>query len=143
MLEINFQQIRPYNGGLREAFEELCCQIFHRLPNISEPNFPLPKGSQFQRFRGAGGDGGVEALWILPNGNKLAIQSKYFERDKLENSQFNQMKDSLKTAVKNHPEIIRYIYCIPFDPTGKNLKVNKGKAKLKNLQNGKRNNWKN
>lgn len=134
MLEINFQQIRPYNGGLREAFEELCCQIFHRLPNISDRNFQLPKGSQFQRFRGAGGDGGVEAIWILPNGDKWAIQSKYFERDKLENSQFNQMEDSLETAVKNHREIIRYIYCIPFDPTGKKAEGKRGKSQTEKLE---------
>ncbi|MDJ0519236.1 MAG: hypothetical protein QNJ74_24255, partial [Trichodesmium sp. MO_231.B1] len=108
MLEISFQNIRPYNGGSREAFEELCCQIFHRLSNSSIPNFQLPKDSQFQRFRGAGGDGGVEAIWILPNGDKWGLQAKYF--DKLETSQFNQMKDSLETAVKNHPEIIKYIF---------------------------------
>ncbi|MDF5720661.1 MAG: hypothetical protein PUP91_09270 [Rhizonema sp. PD37] len=62
MREINFQHIRPYNGGLTDAFEELCCQIFQRLSDNSIQNFHLPQGSQFQRFRGAGGDGGVEAL---------------------------------------------------------------------------------
>src|SRR6476620_9679096 len=98
MLEINFQHIRPYGSGITEAFEELCCQIFHRLPNISIPNFQLPQNSQFHRFRGAGGDGGVEALWILPNGNKLGLKAKYF--DKLDNSQLNQMKQSLQTAVR-------------------------------------------
>ncbi|XZF65015.1 MAG: hypothetical protein ACSI46_10145 [Gloeotrichia echinulata DVL01] len=108
MLEINFQQIRPYNGGLTDAFEELCCQIFHRLSDNSIQNFQLPKGSQFQRFRGAGGDGGVEAIWILPNGDKWGLQAKYF--DKLEASQFKQLNKSLQTAVKNHPELTQYIF---------------------------------
>lgn len=134
MLEINFQQIRPYNGGLTDAFEELCCQIFHRLSDNSIQNFQPPQGSQFQRFRGAGGDGGVEAIWILPNGDKWAIQSKYFQKDKLETSEFNQMKNSLETAVKNHPEITRYIYCIPFDPTGKKAEGKLGKSQTEKLE---------
>ncbi|MEO1375714.1 MAG: hypothetical protein AAFW70_15640, partial [Cyanobacteria bacterium J06635_10] len=134
MMEINFQHIRPYGSGITEAFEELCCQIFHRLPYISIENFQLPQDSQFQRFRGAGGDGGVEALWILPNGDKWGLQSKYFERDKLETSQFNQMKESLETAVKNHPELTRYIYCIPFDPTGKKAEGKRGKSQTEKLE---------
>ncbi|MEA5516638.1 hypothetical protein VB654_21635, partial [Nodularia sp. UHCC 0506] len=134
MLEINFQQIRPYNGGLTDAFEELCCQIFHRLSDNSIPNFQPPQGSQFQRFRGAGGDGGVEAIWILPNCDKWAIQSKYFQKDKLETSEFNQMKNSLETAVKNHPEITQYIYCIPFDSTGKKAEGKLGKSQTEKLE---------
>ncbi|MBR8841083.1 MAG: hypothetical protein DSM106950_45835 [Stigonema ocellatum SAG 48.90 = DSM 106950] len=137
MLEINFQHIRPYNGGLTDAFEELCCQIFHRLSDNSIQNFYLPQRSQFQRFRGAGGDGGVEALWILPNGNKWGLQSKYFEKDKLEASEFNQMKNSLETAVNNHPEITLYIYCIPFDTTGKKAEGKRGKSQTEKL-----NKWK-
>ncbi|MGB3535970.1 MAG: hypothetical protein WBA13_20950 [Microcoleaceae cyanobacterium] len=138
MVEIIFQNIRPYGSGRTDAFEELCCQIFHRLHKISISNFQLPQDSQFQRFRGAGGDGGVEALWILPNGDKWGLQSKYFERDKLETSQFNQMKESLETAVKNHPELIRYIYCIPFDPTGKKAEGKRGKSQTEKLEE-----WKN
>jgi hypothetical protein len=134
MLEINFQQIRPYNGGLTDAFEELCCQIFHRLSDNSIQNFQPPQGSKFQRFRGAGGDGGVEAIWILPNGDKWAIQSKYFQKDKLETSEFNQMRNSLETSVKNHPEITRYIYCIPFDPTGKKAEGKVGKSQTEKLE---------
>lgn len=125
MLEINFQQIRPYNGGLTDAFEELCCQIFHRLSDNSIQNFQLPKGSQFQRFRGAGGDGGVEAIWILPNGDKWGLQAKYF--DKLEASQFKQLNKSLQTAVRNHPELTQYIFCISFNFTGK---TGRGKGEI-------------
>ncbi|MBO1055845.1 MAG: hypothetical protein HEQ27_04650 [Dolichospermum sp. JUN01] len=129
MLEINFQQIRPYHGGLTDAFEELCCQIFHRLSDNSIPNFQPPQGSQFQRFRGAGGDGGVEALWILPNGDKWGLQAKYF--DKLENSQLRQLQKSLKTAIKNHPELTRYIFCISFNFTGK---TGRGEGEIDELE---------
>lgn len=129
MLEINFQNIRPYNGGLTDAFEELCCQIFHRLSDNSIPNFQPPQGSQFQRFRGAGGDGGVEALWILPNGDKWGLQAKYF--DKLENSQLTQLQKSLITATKNHPELTKYIFCISFNFTGK---TGRGEGEIDKLE---------
>jgi len=129
MLEINFQQIRPYHGGLTDAFEELCCQIFHRLSDNSIQNFQPPQGSQFQRFRGAGGDGGVEALWILPNGDKWGLQAKYF--DKLENSQLRQLKKSLETAIKNHPELTKYIFCISFNFTGK---TGRGEGEIDELE---------
>ncbi|MBE9046965.1 hypothetical protein IQ255_21585 [Pleurocapsales cyanobacterium LEGE 10410] len=136
MPEINFQHIRRYGSGVTDSFEELCCQIFHRLSNNSIHNFQLPENSKFQRFRGAGGDGGVEALWILPNDNKWGLQCKYF--DKLETSQFKQMKKSLTAAVKNHPELTRYIYCIPFDPTGKKSEGKRGKSQTEKLEEWKR-----
>lgn len=117
MLEINFQRVRPYGSGITDAFEELCCQIFHRLPHSSVPNFQVPQGSQFQRVRGAGGDGGIEALWILPNGEKWGLQCKYFS--KLETSQLSQMKKSLQAAMKIHPQLTQYIFCIPLNLTGK------------------------
>jgi hypothetical protein len=125
MLEINFQRIRPYGSGVTDAFEELCCQIFHRLPHSSVLNFQVPQGSQFQRFQGAGGDGGIEALWILPNGEKWGLQSKYF--DKLGDSQLTQMEGSLQTAMNMHPEITQYIFCIPRNLTGK---TGRGKGEI-------------
>lgn len=126
MPEINFQQIRPFNGGVREAFEELCCQIFRRLttPEV-EPN------SAYQRFRGAGGDGGVEALWISPNGEKWGLQAKYF--DGLGDSQFAQMTESLQQAVGNHPELRRYTFCIPFNPTGPTARGRRGRSQSEKL----------
>jgi hypothetical protein len=129
MLQINFQHIRPYGSGITDAFEELCCQIFHRLSNIFIPNFQVPQGSQFQRFRGAGGDGGVEALWILPNGDKWGLQAKYF--DKLENSQLHQMQKSLQTAVNNHPELTQYIFCISSNLTGR---TGRGQGEIDKLE---------
>lgn len=126
MLEINFYHIRSFNGGKREAFEELCCQIFHRLPTGE-----IPAGSEYCRFRGAGGDGGIEAMWVLPNGEKWGIQAKYF--DDLASSQFQQMKDSLQQAVQNHPELKRYIFCIPFDPTGLTAGGRRGRSQKEKL----------
>lgn len=72
--------------------------------------------STYQRFRGTGGDGGVEALWISPNGEKWELQAKYF--DGLGDSQFAQMTESLQQAAGNHPKLKRYTFCIPFNPTG-------------------------
>ncbi|MEP0883720.1 hypothetical protein NDI49_19385 [Trichocoleus sp. ST-U3] len=130
MPAIDFQHIRPLNSSPEEAFEELCCQIFRRLL-VGE----LPTGSQFHRFRGAGGDGGVEAIWILPSGEKLGLQAKYFNN--LTNNQLKQMTDSLQTAKQNHPELTRYIICLPFTPTGPVTGGQRGQSQTEKLENWK------
>ncbi len=127
MTEINFQKIRAFQGGKREAFEELCCQIYHRNPGKK-----LPENSKFHRYRGAGGDGGVEAISVLPDGTKWGVQSKFFNN--LGSSQFRQMTDSLQKAVHNHPELTRYIFCFPLDPTGPTSGGRRGKSQTEKLE---------
>ena len=81
------------------------------------PRRPRPRPDwRFQRNRGAGGDGGVEALWIAPDGRKWCLQSKYFET--LATSQKSQMRESLDTALRNHPELWRYTFTLPFHLSG-------------------------
>ncbi|QAY67308.1 hypothetical protein [Paenibacillus protaetiae] len=127
MREINFKQIRTFQNGARDSFEELCCQIFRRT-FASE----LPQGSRFFRFRGSGGDGGVEAIWQLPDGEKWGIQAKYF--DGLEQTQFIQMEDSISAAFMNHPTLSRFIFCIPFDPTGPRANGRRGRSQVQKLE---------
>ncbi len=69
MTKIDFKDIRTHTGTQDKGFEELCCQ----LASFEE----VPKDSIFRR-KGAGGDGGVECYWRLPNGNEKAWQAKYF-----------------------------------------------------------------
>lgn len=47
--KIDFKQIAPRNGSQTDAFEEFCCQIARHSEG-------LPSGSEFVRFRGAGGE---------------------------------------------------------------------------------------
>ena len=61
---------------------------------------------------GEGGDGGVESYALFSNGSKVGVQSKWFP-DVIKKSQLNQIKKSINTALENHPELIKYIVCVP------------------------------
>ena len=62
--DINFENIRPVDGSRRAGFEEFCCHLFRRAPEA-------PESGQFRRIRGAGGDGGVEAIWVSGIGQNI------------------------------------------------------------------------
>ena len=54
---IDFKKIKSFEKGQRDSFEEIVCQL------ASHDN---PKqGSSFYRVEGSGGDGGLEAYWLL------------------------------------------------------------------------------
>lgn len=104
--QINFRSIRSVGAGQHEGFEEFCCELARHAVRA-------PQGSTFLRFRGAGGDGGVECIWKLPNGEEWGFQAKYlFGLDK------RQLDNSVATALTIHPNLSRYIICIPFDLSG-------------------------
>jgi len=109
-LDVDFRQIRSLEGRQDIAFEEFCCQIARRARDV-------PPGSRFTRYRGAGGDGGVECVWTLPSGEEWGWQAKYiFRLDK------RQLDRSVETALEIHPNLTRYIVCLPFNltpPTGR------------------------
>jgi hypothetical protein len=117
MSDIDFTKIRKTSGGDRSAFEELCCMIIARLDSLPPSSqHHIPSGSRYDRFEGAGGDGGVECIWTLPSGEKRAYQAKYFE--KFASSEKQQMAKSFKSALLNHPEIGHYTFIFPVNPTG-------------------------
>ena len=112
-MDINWQILRPLNGSLNDAFEELCCQLA-----ASEPSYhlstavPIQSGSRFTR-KGTP-DAGVECFWKQPNGSEIAWQAKFF-LDTLGDSQWAQLDDSVNVALKKHPQLQTYIICIPQD----------------------------
>ena len=57
-LNIDFNDIRPL-GSLNEGFEELVCQLAHRMK--------VPGGKRF--VRNGRPDGGAECYWELENGD--------------------------------------------------------------------------
>ena len=106
MTEIDFQRIRPLGGSKTYAFEEFCAHLARREEAV-------PEGSRFARLDGAGGDGGVECYWTLPDGSEWGWQSKLlFELDKA------QIGGSVSTALRIHPKLTRYVVCLPFNLTG-------------------------
>jgi hypothetical protein len=96
--------------GIRGSFEEFCCQLFRRAPEV-------PSKSRFRRVFGAGGDGGVEASWTFPDEKVWGLQAKFF--DKLGASQKAQLTESVRQAAANYPSLERYAICLPFNLTGK------------------------
>lgn len=123
-LNIDFNNIKPYNGSQRDGFEELCCQ----LASFNSPQ----TNSTFIVKDGPGGDAGVECYWKLPNGSEHAWQAKYFPNT-FGPSQWTQIDESVKTAIEKHPKIVKYYICIPKDRTDRRV-VNKNRIEENSLQ---------
>ena len=105
-VDIDLKAIRAIDGRQDLGFEEFCCQLARREEGV-------PPGSRFVRYRGAGGDGGVECVWMLPGGEEWGWQAKYIFR-----LSKRQLDKSVTTALSMHPQLKRYTICLPFDLTG-------------------------
>lgn len=76
----------------------------------------MPGATKFERFRGAGGDGGVECLAHNSDGTVTGWQSKYvYDFDDL----IKQLTKSFDTALAVHKTLTKYVVCFPFDLSGK------------------------
>ncbi|WP_107839881.1 NACHT domain-containing protein [Metasolibacillus meyeri] len=106
MIEFNFSQIRPFDGSKDGGFEELVCQLAH----LNQPQ----DGFAFIRKDGAGGDAGVECYWKSKDGTEHAWQAKYFT-ERLKESEWSQINDSVETALVKHPNLKKYYICVPRD----------------------------
>lgn len=104
---INFSKINAFDKGQSDSFEDLVCILAKR----ERPADAV----EFQANEGSGGDGGVEAIWLLSDGHKVGYQAKFFLS--IESSQWQQMDKSVKQALKVHPELINYIFALPRDLT--------------------------
>ncbi len=104
------RNLRVGEDGIRDSFEEFCCQIFHRASEV-------PSNSRYRRVRGDGGDGGVEAFWTFPNDEVWGLQAKFFET--LGTAQKAQLTESIRQAVANYPSLTRYTICLPRNLTAK------------------------
>lgn len=104
---IRFSEIRTLEGRQDKGFEELCVLLLHLLSG--------ERLARIDRIEGRGGDGGVEAIASTVSGQKIGLQSKFFT--KLDATQWRQIDESVKTAIEKHPELTRYIVCVPLDRT--------------------------
>lgn len=103
-MNIEWSRLRTWNGSQNSAFEELCCQLAH-----SEN---VPQGSLFIR-KGAP-DAGIECYWKLPSDEELGWQAKFFTSVPT-NQQWQQLDESVQTALAKHPSLIQYTVCLPLD----------------------------
>ena len=109
MTEINFSKIRgDSDAGRRENFEKFVCQLA-RYQRSNAGN------CEFRRVEGSGGDGGVEAYWLCPDGTKIGYQAKYWL--KARDISWRQVDKSVRKAIQTHPELTRYIVAIPCNLT--------------------------
>lgn len=111
-VEIRFSDIRPLDGKQSQGFEELCFQLLPWL--IGEPL------TSAVRVDGRGGDGGVEAIAKTASGLDVGLQCKYFSG--LSDVQWRQIDDSVKTVLCKHPEVVRYLVCVPLNRTPGQIK---------------------
>lgn len=109
MPEFDLSKLRLGKGGVRESFEEFCCQLFRRTERED--------GWRYRRISGAGGDGGVEAVWEKADGTVWGLQAKYFY--KFGASEKSQMKESLDQAMANYDSLTHYTFTLPATLTGK------------------------
>lgn len=105
---IDFGRIRGQTPeGQRAAFEQLVCHLARLERDDGE----------FRRIEGSGGDGGVEAIRVLPSGRKLGYQAKFHLHPGA--IDWEKIEKSVVTALTQHPELERYVIALPCNFTGK------------------------
>ena len=124
MVDINFSNIRPFDGSKNSGFEELVCQLAH----LKRPE----NAKKFVRKEGAGGDAGVECYWILNDGREICWQAKYFLNG-MSSSRWIQLDTSFKSAFSKHPNLDTYVVCLPFDKTD-SRKTGRGGKQVTSLE---------
>ena len=102
-MAFDWKAIHPLNGSQASAFEELCAQLARA---------ETPDGAKFHR-KGVP-DAGVECFCVLPDSGEWGWQAKYFSSPPA-NTQWQQLDDSVKTALDKHPRLVRYYACVPRD----------------------------
>lgn len=99
---LNWRNVRVHNNSQNSAFEELVCQFARRECHNNNKRF----------VRLGTPDGGVECFWEMNDDTEIGWQAKYvFTIDDL----ISQVDESIKTAIKNHPKMTKYIIAAPFN----------------------------
>ena len=104
---LDFRRLRGGVDGQRGSFERL-------LRNLAEV-FPPAGGTEFRPIEGAGGDGGVEAYWVLEDGTEVGYQGKFHED--AADIDWTALNGSITTAMSTHPAMARIIVGMPCDLT--------------------------
>ena len=131
---MNWTTLQTYNESPERAFEILCNQLFE---NWSKREYN-DKFASFCVVNGSGGDGGVESYSTLIDGGIIGLQAKWFPYS-ISDNQIRQIKNSIETAIKIRPQIIRYIVCVPRDLAsdtgrGDNTEAKRWKNLLDNIK---------
>lgn len=106
---IDFQRLRSGPDGTRGAFEDLVRQ----LGKLNPPADAV----EFRHIHGAGGDGGIEAYWILTDGGEYGYQAKF--HTKSGDIDWAALDASIEMALKTHPKLVSVQVAIACDLTDK------------------------
>lgn len=105
MQQIDWNKLQPYSGDNKKSFEELCYQI------VSEKfKDEILDGAILTSVDDSGGGDGVEFYLTFPNGDVYGWQAKFFCRLN-EGGRKEQIKQSLQTAYKKHPNLKKWFLC--------------------------------
>ena len=120
---VDFRAIHPHGGDQRKAFEQLSWLLFVR----GKP------GVGFARRReGAGGDAGLEGALVDADGRALVgLQAKFYS-EKLANTQWRNLDDSMRTALTDNAAdraLSEIVVTVPRDLTPAQLKVWQSRTK--------------
>lgn len=104
MNNFHWTNIISLNSSQNDAFEELLCQLAKKEYIQNKKEF-IKVGNP---------DGGVECYVILNNDEEIGFQAKWFLSTP-QDTQWNQVEHSFKTALEKHPKIATYYVAIPQD----------------------------
>lgn len=129
MSNFHWTELISLSGSQNNAFEELLCQLAKKEPFENKRNYTKVGNP----------DGGVECFITLENGDEIGFQAKWFLSSP-QASQWNQIEESFKTALKKHPRIVTYYIAIPLDRAdpridGQQSFMDKWNEKVKRWQN--------
>lgn len=100
-MSLDWSQLRTLDGA-RDSFEELCCQLA-REESLQRGYHFASKGRP---------DGGVECYAKLPSQEEWCWQAKFFLTSPTP-AQWRQLDESFLNALKTHPQMTRFIVCLP------------------------------
>lgn len=123
-INLNFRNIRTHDGSQNSGFEELVCQ----LARLQKPS----NADRFVKKEGAGGDAGIECYWILNDESEIGWQAKYFP-DGMNPSRWQQLDESFETALNKHPNLTKYVVCMPLDKSD-SRKTGRGGATVTSVE---------
>lgn len=115
---VDFAAIRTHRGSQNTGFEELVVQLARRRPPLG--------GTSFRRIEGAGGDSGVEALWLKSDGSAIGLQAKYFLR--VRDIDWGQIDKSVEATLEHRPEVNLYQIALACDLTDRRGAKGQGKT---------------
>lgn len=107
---MDWTQLEKHGDDASRAFEALTGQLFERFCR-REYRAAL---REVRFVSGKGGDGGVEAYAVLRlgSGDEVGLQAKWF-RERFGKGQIGQIEESLRSAMANHPHLVRFVVAIP------------------------------